>query len=504
MQEDFEQLRNSLKARGICVIIPTYNNAGTVVGTVTGAMSRCDDVIVVCDGCTDDTVALLKGLQHCPVILEQKRNSGKGSALKAGFRYALEAGFSYAITLDADGQHYPEDIPVMLEANRRHPDAIIIGDRQGLETADRSAGSRFANAFSRFWFVLQTWQNFRDTQSGYRLYPLKRLHGLSLITSRYESELEIPVLAAWSGVKLRSVPVRVFYPPREERVSHFRPLPDFMRIFVLNCVLCALALIYGYPRMILGFLWKVLRSVYTFAMYLLAMLFYVIPASVFIRISGGDTEEGRDRMHRFINSMAKAVLFRHGLPGVKYTCGNPNGENFETPAVIICNHQSHFDLLPLLALTDKLVVLTTDWVWRNPLYGYMIRYADFLPVSSGHEAIMPRLKELLARGYSIAVYPEGTRSKDCSIGRFHQGAFHIAQALNLDIIPLLLYGSGKVLPKHGRIMNRWHMHLDIGGRISPEAMMEYGQSCRERASEMRKRYKREYTALADRLDRELF
>lgn len=500
-----QQQRDSLKARGICVIIPTYNNAGTVTGVVTRAMEQCDDVIVVCDGCTDNTVELLRALHPCPTILEMKRNGGKGSALKAGFLYAREAGFSYAITLDADGQHYPEDIPVMLEANRLHPDALIIGERQNLDSMERSAGSRFANAFSRFWFVLQTLHNVRDTQSGYRLYPLKRLYGLSILTSRYEAELEIPVFAAWHGVKLHSVPVRVFYPSREERVSHFRPLPDFMRIFVLNCVLCVLAVVYGIPRMMLTFLWKVVRTLYTVVLYLLGMLFYVIPVTLYIKLSGGDTEEGRDRMHRFIHSMVRFVLLRHGIPGVKYTCGNPGGEDFKTPAVMICNHQSHFDLLPLLALTDKMVVLTTDWVWNNPLYGFMIRYADFLPVSSGYDAIMPRLKELALRGYSIAVYPEGTRSKkDGGLGRFHQGAFHIAGTLNLDMIPLLLYGSGKVLPKHGRIINGWHMHLEIGGRISPEGMTEYGQTFRERSSEMRKRYKREYTSLADRIERGLF
>lgn len=485
------------------MIIPTYNNAGSIVDVVTRTMAQCDDVIVVCDGCTDNTVELLRGLENYPVILEHKANEGKGKALKTGFIYARRAGFSYAITLDADGQHYPEDIAVMLEANRRHPDALVIGERQGLESAERSAGSRFANAFSRFWFVLQTWHNVRDTQSGYRLYPLKRLYGLPLLTSRYEAELELPVLAAWHGVRLESVPVRVFYPSREERVSHFRPLADFMRIFALNCVLCILALLYGLPRTILRGLFKVLRTLYVCVFYLLGMLLYVIPASLFIRISGGDTEEGRDRMHRFLNSVIKTLL-RHGIPGVRYTCANPSGEDFRNPSVIICNHQSHFDLLPLLALTDRMVVLTTDWVWNNPLYGFMIRYADFLPVSSGYDTILPRLKELVARGYSIAVYPEGTRSKDCSIGRFHQGAFHIADTLGLDIIPLLLYGSGKVLPKHGRIINSWNMHLEIGGRISPEMMAEYGQSCRERSSAMRKRYIRDYSSLADRLDREIF
>ena len=93
-----------LSDRGICVIIPTYNNAGTVADIVSRSLAQCRDVIVVCDGCTDDTVHILGNLPERPVILDLKTNRGKGAALKAGFRYALRAGFSYAITLDGDGQ----------------------------------------------------------------------------------------------------------------------------------------------------------------------------------------------------------------------------------------------------------------------------------------------------------------------------------------------------------------------------------------------------------------
>ena len=156
-----------------------------------------------------------------------------------GFRKALEMGFSYAITLDGDGQHYPEDIPLFLKANQEHPQSLIIGSRQ-LEGVDRSKGSSFANKFSNFWFYVQTGRALPDTQTGYRLYPLHRLHGLSLLTSRYEAELELLVFASWHGVKLVPIPVQVYYPPRNERVSHFRPGKDFCTYSVLNTILCFL------------------------------------------------------------------------------------------------------------------------------------------------------------------------------------------------------------------------------------------------------------------------
>ncbi|MBQ5478370.1 MAG: glycosyltransferase family 2 protein, partial [Bacteroidaceae bacterium] len=228
-----KEQRQTLRDRGICVVIPTYNNGSTVEDIVERALLQCADVIVVDDGCTDNTANALQQLSDIYEslhVVTLRRNKGKGAALKAGFRKAKELGFAYAITLDSDGQHFPEDIPLMLKANQENPGALIVGERQNLEKMERSGGSKFANKFSNFWFWVQTGYNLKDTQTGYRLYPLKKLHGLWLLTSRYEAELELMVFAAWHGVKLVSTPVNVFYPPREERVSHFRPGIDFTRI----------------------------------------------------------------------------------------------------------------------------------------------------------------------------------------------------------------------------------------------------------------------------------
>jgi 1-acyl-sn-glycerol-3-phosphate acyltransferase len=198
--------------------------------------------------------------------------------------------------------------------------------------------------------------------------------------------------------------------------------------------------------------------------------------------------------------MANFVLVKHKIPGIKYTQQNNANEDFSKPSVIICNHQSHLDLVPLLAVSEKVIVLTADWVWNNPVYKYAIRNAEFLPASSGVENILPQLKSLVERGYSIAVYPEGTRSLDCSIGRFHQGAFYLAQTLNIDILPLVLYGSGKALPKKGRLLRKWPMHMEIDQRISPESLRQHGETFREQASYMRKYYKERYAQLANRFE----
>ena len=229
-----------------CVVIPTYNNAATILDVVERAQQQGLPVIVVVDGCTDDTHTRLQPVKDLTLI-HYYPNHGKGYALHHGFLTALRLGFSYAITLDADGQHFPEDIPLLLQAHHAHPEAIIIGERQGLSQMERSHASKFANAFSNFWFFVQTGHWLHDTQSGYRLYPLGLLRGLRWLTSRYEAELELLVFASWHGVKLYTTPVRVYYPPRTQRVSHFRPLYDFTRIFILNCILCVLALVYGLP-----------------------------------------------------------------------------------------------------------------------------------------------------------------------------------------------------------------------------------------------------------------
>lgn len=483
------------------MVIPTYNNGGTIAGVVEAAMLQCDDVLVVCDGCTDDTVQQLKSMPQSPVIVILEKNSGKGAALVAGFREALSRGFSYAITLDGDGQHYPEDIPVLLQANIDNPGALIVGQRKNLSSAERSGASKFANRFSNFWFCVQTARHLEDTQTGYRLYPLKKLRGLDMITSRYEAELELMVFASWNGVKLVSVPVNVYYPPREQRVSHFRPGPDFTRISILNTVLCVLAVVYGYPRMVLRALGTFMRSLYSLLVYLLSIYLYLIPGSFLMMCGAGSEEKKRSRIHSLLWKISHFLMTKHGIPGTTYTVSNPCCENLDTPAVIICNHQSALDLMPLLSFSPKIVVLTADWVWKSPYFGYPIRKAGYMQASRGMEAVMPQIRKMVSEGYSVAIYPEGTRSEDGRIGRFHQGAFHVADELGLDIVPLTLYGTGKVMRKHGRKLCKWPIHLEVGKRFSPVDMQELGTTNRSQASAMRKIYNENYSRIADEMEK---
>ena len=229
----------------ICAVIPTYNNGGTVAGVVQGVLRQDLPVLVVDDGSTDQTSEALKGLDI--KVLRHETNLGKGRALKTGLEEARRLGFRFALTIDADGQHDPGDIPALVAAAGEK--TLVVGSRN-IAAEGMSSGSTFANRFSNFWFTVQTLRKLPDTQTGFRVYPLEDLPSLKLLTARYEAELTLLVFSAWKGLKLVPVPVRVYYP--ENRVSHFRPFADFFRISVLNTVLCVLALVYGYPRMLLG------------------------------------------------------------------------------------------------------------------------------------------------------------------------------------------------------------------------------------------------------------
>jgi 1-acyl-sn-glycerol-3-phosphate acyltransferase len=137
------------------------------------------------------------------------------------------------------------------------------------------------------------------------------------------------------------------------------------------------------------------------------------------------------------------------------------------------------------------------------LYGNIIRDAEFYPISEGMETLLPKLKSLIDRGYSIVVYPEGTRSPDCSISRFHQGAFHIAEQLHADILPIISYGAGKALPKKGKLLHKWPIRIEIDKRICPEEMQSFGQTLRAQASSLRKYYRQRYAEIANKIEQDV-
>ena len=230
----------------ICVIIPSYNNAGTIKVVLTKVLKYTKQVIVVNDGSTDNTSRILRDFEFIEVITTGE-NKGKGHAMRTGFDFALSKGFDYAITLDSDGQHFPEDLPVFIDRFEKNQNALLVGSRNLLQNGVPGR-SNFGNRFSNFWYKIETGIKLPDTQSGFRLYPIKFYKDLKFFTNRFEFEIEILVRSAWQGIHIVPVPIQVFYYPKEERISHFRPFRDFFRISILNTILVLISLLYIKPR----------------------------------------------------------------------------------------------------------------------------------------------------------------------------------------------------------------------------------------------------------------
>ena len=232
-----------------CIVIPTYNNEKTlkrVIDSSLEILKGSSKLIVVNDGSTDGTDAILKTFEGSISYISYPKNKGKGAALKLGLKEGFDLGFVNAITLDSDGQHFPEDIYQFLVAAYNKPNTVIMGIRN-MSQESVPGKSSFGNKFSNFWFRVETGIQLKDTQTGFRLYPLAAFSKMRFFTQKFEFEIEVIVRLAWKFIEFQSVPIKVLY-DKDERVSHFRPFRDFTRISILNTVLVFVSLVYFYPQ----------------------------------------------------------------------------------------------------------------------------------------------------------------------------------------------------------------------------------------------------------------
>ncbi|UYQ93893.1 DUF2062 domain-containing protein [Chitinophaga horti] len=234
------------EAHKACVLIPTYNNATTLGDVIRSVLAMTRHLIIVSDGATDATARVLEEFPELQVVA-YKPNHGKGYALRKGFRYALSQGYDHAITMDSDGQHFASDLPTFLDKLDEKKDAIVIGARN-LQQENMPSQNTFANKFSNFWFWVETGIKAPDTQSGFRLYPIHRIGRMRSFCNKYEFEVEVVVRSVWKGTKVEWAPIKVYYPPKGERISHFRPGADITRITILNTVLVLISFFYIHPR----------------------------------------------------------------------------------------------------------------------------------------------------------------------------------------------------------------------------------------------------------------
>lgn len=244
--------------------------------------------------------------------------------------------------------------------------------------------------------------------------------------------------------------------------------------------------------------WNFFKTFISFTVFFLGSLLLSLTA-ICLMIVGKKNKKLKYRFHQFL--CATMRFLSSIMIQVPYKIVNQQKETFNKPGIIICNHQSHLDLLYTLMLSPKIIVLTNKWVWNSPFYGWIIRYADFLPVIDGIENNVEKLEKLVADGYSILVFPEGTRSADCSILRFHQGAFYLADKLNLDIIPLVIHGIGHMFPKKEFLLRKGRVHIKILDRITPgNSTYRLNKSTMETTKTIRNLYKETYQQMSKEIE----
>lgn len=236
-------------------------------------------------------------------------------------------------------------------------------------------------------------------------------------------------------------------------------------------------------------------SAVAFSFFLLGV-FYLTLAGTLLLIFGGRSEKNKVRFHKILQDMCRFVIYR--VPGTSMELTGWENLDLSRPSVIVANHQSHLDLMAIIMLHPQIIVMTNNREWNSPFYKVILRFADFLPIEylTTHRELV---RERIDRGYSVMIFPEGTRSVDCSILRFHKGAFHLASDMNLDITPVLLHGFGHVLPKKDFLLRKGKMTVRILPRIACDDT-SYGESYQERAKSVRRLFVREYAIISARIE----
>jgi glycosyltransferase involved in cell wall biosynthesis len=216
------------------VVIPVYNHPKTLVQVVRDCLEKVDyNILIIDDGSRPrvrDLFLNTELLNHTRVqIVEHQINQGKGAALQTAFSWAIQNSYTHTISLDADGQHFPEDIPRLVQKSLAHPWSLILGDREMLGP-NIPASSQFGKKFSNFWIKFETQKSVGDSQSGFRIYPLFHIQNLNFLCHHYDFEIEVITRLMWLGINVENTRVQVKYEPGSERVTHFDKWKDNLRL----------------------------------------------------------------------------------------------------------------------------------------------------------------------------------------------------------------------------------------------------------------------------------
>lgn len=220
-------------------------------------------------------------------------------------------------------------------------------------------------------------------------------------------------------------------------------------------------------------------TVAAFIVFLIGSLILTLAGFFLITLTFG-SKKGKYLYHRLLSGISRFVFNNVFFTKHNVVCS----EKFDKPAIIVANHQSHLDLMATLMLTPKMIVVTNKSVWNNPFYGILIRYADFCPVENVLTDDLTKIEAKIKEGYSVLIFPEGTRTRDGKIGRFHRGAFFLAEKYSLDIIPVLLHGFNDILPKEDLLLRKGRFTVKVLDRIRPDDL-SYGDGYAARSKGIR-------------------
>lgn len=238
--------------------------------------------------------------------------------------------------------------------------------------------------------------------------------------------------------------------------------------------------------------WGLCKSLFAHIWFIAGSMVLALLGFLLVKYNPFNREKGKYWFHVLIARFSRSLIYIMG--NVKKTILNPPGEDFSKPAVVICNHQSGLDNFVMMMQYPKLILLTNDRVRHAPVSGAVVRLADYYAASAGAENSIEQLKEKVQQGYSIVIFPEGTRSPDGKMKRFHRGAFYIAEQLQLDILPVMIHGTGYTMTKNDMLVKDGRITVRFLPRIPPEDT-RFGSTYSERAKQVGRYFRGEYEQL---------
>jgi len=234
------------------------------------------------------------------------------------------------------------------------------------------------------------------------------------------------------------------------------------------------------------------KSIFSFSYFVFGSLLLTIIGLFVVKLNPFNKEKGKYIYHVVLSKFCWSLMYIMG--NVKKIVIKPSSENFDRPAFVICNHQSFLDILLTIMLHPKMILFTNHWVWNSPVFGAVVRMADFYPVMQGAESSHGPLMERIEKGYSVVVFPEGTRSPDGVMKRFHKGAFFLAEKFKLDILPILIHGTGYTMTKSDFLLKDGTITVKFLPRIDPDDD-RFGDGYADRAKKIGRYFREELNKL---------